>query len=135
MHAKTVKRQCTFPRSHAINKLFHIRWYIGWFIGRYRATYRPIFQISAVFCCKRYGKRFLYIVSAANKKGDIRQYLDRLGQYLKQGISEMKISDISPRITHLSSFYKHIWGDSTKCKYPLGVYDPELTLSSFIWFM
>jgi len=24
MHAKTVKKQCTFAHSHAINKLFHI---------------------------------------------------------------------------------------------------------------
>ena len=82
MHAKTVKKQYTFARSRAINKLFHI----GRFIGRYRAIYRPIFQISAVFCCKRYGKRFSHIVSAAGKKGDIGRYLGRLGRYLKQGM-------------------------------------------------
>jgi len=74
MLAKTVKKQCTFSRNRAINKLFHI----GRFIGQYRAIYRPIFQISAFFCCKQYGERFLHIVSAAGKKGDIGRYLDRL---------------------------------------------------------
>jgi len=71
MHAKTVKKQCTFVRSRAINKLFHIGRYIGRLIGRYRATYRLIFQISAIFFFKRYGKRFFHIVSATGKKGDI----------------------------------------------------------------
>ena len=55
------------------------------FIGRYRVTYRSIFQISAIFCCKRYGKGFSHIVSAADKKGDIGRYIVRLGRYLKQG--------------------------------------------------
>ena len=43
------KKQCTFARSRAINKLFHIGRYIRRFIGQYRAIYRPIFQISAFF--------------------------------------------------------------------------------------
>jgi len=77
MLAKTVKKkQCTFARSRAINKLFHIGRYIGRFIGQYRAIYRPIFQISAVFCCKRYNEQFSHIVSVTGKKGDIGRYLD-----------------------------------------------------------
>jgi len=56
MHAKTVKKSCTFARSRAINKLFHIRWYLWRFIARYWAIYLPIFQILAVFCCKWYGR-------------------------------------------------------------------------------
>ena len=83
MHAKIVKEQCTFACSRAINKLFHIGRHIGRFIGRYRGTYGPIFQISAVFCCKRYGEQFSHIVSATGKKGDIGRYLGRLGRYLK----------------------------------------------------
>jgi len=75
MHAKTVKNNV---RSRAINKLFHI----GRYIGRYRTIYRPLFQISAVFCCKWYGERFLHIVSAAGKKGYLERYLGWLGQYL-----------------------------------------------------
>jgi len=42
---------------------------------------------------------------------------------------------IYSHVTHLRSFCKSIWGVSTKCKYPLWVYDPKLALSSFIWFM
>ena len=38
MQAKTVKKQCTFARSRAINKLFHI----GQLIGRY-FKYWPFF--------------------------------------------------------------------------------------------
>jgi len=68
MHAKTVKKQCTFARSRAINKLFHIERFIGW----YRATCRLIFQKFAIFCCKLYGERFSHIVSAAGKKGNQR---------------------------------------------------------------
>ena len=56
----------------------------------YRAIYRPIFQISAVFCCQQYGERFPYIVSAIGKKGDIRRYINRLGQYSKHGDSGWK---------------------------------------------
>ena len=86
MQAKTVKKQCTFACSCTINKLFHIVRHIGRSIGRYRATYQLIFQISVVFCCKRFGERFPHIVSAAGKKGDIGRYLGRLGRYLKQGL-------------------------------------------------
>jgi len=71
MHAKTVKKQWTFARSHAINKLFHIWRYFEQFIARYRAIYWPVFQISAVFYCKRYDGRFSHIISAASRKGDI----------------------------------------------------------------
>jgi len=60
-----------------------IRRYFGWFIARYQAIYRPIFQISVIFCCKWYGKRFLHIRSAAGKKRDIDRYL---GRYLKHGL-------------------------------------------------
>ena len=45
MHAKTVKKQCTFARIRVINKLFHIGRYFVRFIARYRVIYRPIFQI------------------------------------------------------------------------------------------
>jgi len=55
MHAKTVNKY-TIAHSRAINKLFHIGWYLRRFIARYRAIYRPIFQISIVFCCKQYGR-------------------------------------------------------------------------------
>jgi len=51
---------------------------IGQFIGWY-FKYRPF------FCYKRYGERFLHIISAAGKKGDIGRYLGRLGRYLKHG--------------------------------------------------
>jgi len=57
------------------------------FISQYRAIYRPIFQILAVFCCKRFGKRFPHIVSAASKKRRIGRYLGRIGRFLKQGLS------------------------------------------------
>ena len=83
------KKQFTFARNRAINKLFHIEWYIGWFIGQYRAIYRPIFQISAVFCCKWYDERFSHIVSAVGKKGDIGRYLGRIDWYLKQGMDHV----------------------------------------------
>jgi len=49
MHAKMIKKTCTFARSRAIIKLFHLERYLRRFIARYRAIYRPIFQISAVF--------------------------------------------------------------------------------------
>ena len=68
MHATTVKEQLTFAHSRATNKLFHIGRYFRRFIVRYRVIYRPIFQISAIFCCKRYGERFSHIVSASGKK-------------------------------------------------------------------
>jgi len=75
------KKQCTFARSRAINKLFHIGRYIRRFISQYRAIYRPIFQISAVFRCKRYGERFSHIISSRQKRS-IGRYIGRLGRYL-----------------------------------------------------
>jgi len=68
MHAKTVKKQCTFARNRAVNKLFQsgnisgdLSADIGRFIGRY-------FKYRLFFCCKRCGERFPHIVSAAAKK-------------------------------------------------------------------
>jgi len=42
---KDSKKQCTFARSCAINKLFHIGRYIRRFIGRY-FKYRPSFAAN-----------------------------------------------------------------------------------------
>jgi len=56
-------------RQSSINKLFHIGLYSEQFIARYWVMYRLIFQISAVFCCKRYGERFFsYGINSRQKK-------------------------------------------------------------------
>ena len=75
MLAKTVKKQCIFARSRAINKLFHIRRYIRRFIGRY-------FNIGH-FLLQTIWRTIFHIILAAGKKGDIGRYLGRLGRYLK----------------------------------------------------
>ena len=67
MYAKAIKK-IMYICTQSCNKLFYIRRYIGQFIARYRVIYRPIFQISAVFCCKRYDERFPHIISAVGKK-------------------------------------------------------------------
>ena len=68
MYAKTIKKECTSERSRAINKLFHIGRHVRLFIARNQAIYRPIFQISVIFCCKRYGRTiFPYRISNRQK--------------------------------------------------------------------
>ena len=89
MLAKTVKKkQCTFARRRAINKLFHIGRYFKRFIARYRAIYWPILQISTAFYCKWYGGRFPHIVLRYRQISRPTQPIFKTGRILIQDIVE-----------------------------------------------
>jgi len=102
----------------------------SWSIYLYIARDTGILPEIPVFYLNRYDKCKILPDIVLEWYGPIYLHVaDIIGRYPRW------IYLIYHHVTYLRSFYKHIWGGSTKIKYLLWVYDPKLVLSSFIWYM